>query len=60
MKQENRGGKREGSGRTPKPYKQKQMGMRVPEDIFKDCVNACSILTKKYEKNLEKSLRNQK
>lgn len=60
MKQENRGGKREGSGRTPKPYKQKQMGIRVPEDIFQDCVNVCYNLTKKYEKKLEKSLRNQK
>lgn len=60
MEAENRGGKREGAGRIAKPYKQKQMGMRVPEDIFQDCVNACYNLTKKYEKKLEKSLRNQK
>lgn len=54
------GGKREGAGRKTKPYKQKQMGIRVPDDIFQDCINACNILTKKYEKKLEKSLRNQK
>ena len=55
-----RGGKREGAGRKSRNYEVKQMGMRVPKDIFDDCVSACENLTKKYEKKLEKSLRNQK
>lgn len=57
---DNRGGKREGAGRPSKPYEQKQMGMRVPKEVFDDCVIACEKITKNFEKKLEKSLRNQK
>lgn len=50
------GGVREGSGRKPKPYKQKQMGIRVPAVIFERCVQFCKNETIIFEK----SLRNQK
>lgn len=33
MKQEKRGGKREGSGRPPVTYKTKLLQFRVPEDL---------------------------
>lgn len=60
MSKENRGGKREGSGRPARNYPVKQMGIRVPEEVFDECVKACEKITKNFEKKLEKSLRNQK
>lgn len=59
MKQDVRikqGGAREGAGRKSKPYKQKQMGIRVPAVIFDRCVQLCRNETIIFEK----SLRNQK
>lgn len=63
MKQDgriNNGGKRINAGKTPKPYPVKQMGMRVPLEVFELCNEACRKISKKYEINFEKSLRNQK
>lgn len=60
MIQDKRGGKREGSGRPARNYPVKQMGMRVPKEVFEECVTACENLTKEYEKKLDKSLHNQK
>jgi len=55
-----RGGKRINSGKEPKKYPVKQMGMRVPLAVFELCNEACRKISKKYEINFEKSLRNQK
>ena len=49
---DNRGGKRENAGRTPKPYPVKQMGIRVPEAIFDKCVELCKKETEIFEKKL--------
>ena len=40
---DNRGGYREKAGRKKLPYKQTQMGIRVPEEIFDKCVELCKI-----------------
>lgn len=50
------GGFREGSGRKPKKYEVKQMGIRVPSEIFDDCVNICKEMTKKFEKSLQNQI----
>ena len=50
----NRGGKRPNSGRKKLTYTTKQMGVRVPADIFDLCVKFCKEKTKEFENNLKK------
>lgn len=49
---DNRGGKRENAGKKPRPYPVKQMGIRVPAEIFDKCVELCKKETEKFEKKL--------
>jgi len=52
---ENRGGFRPNSGRKKLNYETKQMGVRVPVEIFKKCVEFCKKETKNFEKSLQVS-----
>lgn len=52
---ENRGGLRLNSGRKKLNYKTKQMGVRVPIEIFEKCVEFCKKETKNFEKSLQLS-----
>lgn len=36
-----------------RPYPVKQMGMRVPEAVFNQCVNACKKIIEEFEKDLK-------
>lgn len=41
------------AGRKAKTYPVKQMGMRVPEAVFDQCVNACKKITEEFEARLK-------